>query len=53
MCSENIAHVMPRVRQVHAGKPATLIIRGMPEITYGRAARASRTISIKINRLTL
>ena len=39
-------------RRMHAGKLATLIIRGAPEITYGRAIRASRTIFIKINRLT-
>ena len=39
-------------RHVYAGKPAALIIRGAPEITYGHAVRASRTIYIKINRLT-
>ena len=62
--NENIAHVMPRVTAravtscahraacAHAGKPATLNIRGAPEITYGRAVRASRTIYNKINRLT-
>ena len=51
---------MPRVtarhaciaRRAHAGKPATLIIRGAPGITYGHAIRTSRTISIKINRIT-
>ena len=36
-------------RRAHAGKPAALIIRGAPEITYGRTIRASRTIYIKIN----
>ena len=35
-------------RRAHAGKLATLIIHGAPEITYGRAVRASRTIYIKI-----
>ena len=52
--NENIAHVMPRVtaRRAHAGKPAALIIRGAPEITYGCAVRASRTIYIKNNHLT-
>ena len=56
--NENIAHVMPHVTAcavtscAHAGKPAALIIRGAPEITYGRAVRASRTIYIKNNRLT-
>ena len=35
-------------RHAHAGKPAALIIRGMPEITYGRAVPASQTIDIKI-----
>ena len=39
-------------RRAHSGKPATLSIRGAPEITYGRAVRASRTIYIKNNRLT-
>ena len=62
--NENIAHVMPRVtaRAVtscahraaracrQAGRPN--YICGAPEITYGRAVRASRTIFIKINRLT-
>ena len=43
------AHI---ARRAHAGKLATLIIRGAPEITYGHAVRASRTIYIKINRLT-
>ena len=61
--NENIAHVMPRVTAravtscVHratrarrqAGRPN---IRGAPEITYGRAVRASRTIYDKNNRLT-
>ena len=45
------AHRATRARR-HAGKPAALIIRGAPEITYGRAVRASQTIYIKINRLT-
>ena len=49
--NENIAHLMPRVT-AHAGKPAALNIRGAPEITYGRAIRASRTIYNKINHLT-
>ena len=60
----NIAHVMPHVTahavtscthhaaRAHAGKPAALIICGAPEITYGHAIRASRTIFIKNNRLT-
>ena len=63
MRNANIAHVMPRVtaravtscahrRCAHAGKPAALVIRGVPEITYGRAIRASQTIFIKNNRLT-
>ena len=52
--NENIAHVMPRVTACAlTGKPAALIIRGAPEITYGRAVRASRTIYIKNNCLTL
>ena len=64
--NENIAHIMPRITACavmscahratrtrrQAGKPAALIIRGTPEITYGRAVRASQTIYIKINRLT-
>ena len=48
MCNENIAHVMRRVTTcavtscgTHAGKPAALIIRGAPGITYGRAVHAS------------
>ena len=32
----------------HTGKPATLFIHGMPEITYGHAICASRMIYIKI-----
>ena len=36
----------------HAGKPATLIICGMPGITYGHAVRAGQMIFIKNNRLT-
>ena len=50
--NENIAHVMPRVtaravtscvhRAARARRQAgRLIIRGAPEITYGRAVRAS------------
>ena len=39
-------------RHAHAGTPAILIKCGAPGITYGRAVRASRTIYIKINRLT-
>ena len=51
--NENIAHVMPRVTaRALTGKPAALIIHGAPEITYGRAVRASRTIYIKNNCLT-
>ena len=40
------------VRHAHAGKPATLIIRGAPGITYGCAVHAGRTIFIKIDCLT-
>ena len=40
------------MQRVHAGKPATLIVRGMPGITYGRAIHAGQTIFIKNNRLT-
>ena len=36
-------------RVVHTCKPAAPI---MPEITYGHAVHASRTIFIKINHLT-
>ena len=61
--NENIAHVMPHVtahavtscaiaRHMHTGKPATLIICGMPGITYGHAVRTSQTIFIKNNCLT-
>ena len=64
--NENIAHVMPRVtaRAVtscahramrarrQASRPADLSIRGTPEIAYGRAVHASRTIFTKNNRLT-
>ena len=39
-------------RHAHAGKPATLCIRGMPGITYECAVHASQTIFIKNNRLT-
>ena len=37
---------------MHAGKPATLCIHGMPGITYGCAVHASQTIFIKNNCLT-
>ena len=47
--NENIAHVIPCVT---ARKLAALIIRGTPGFTFGRAIHASRTIYIKINRLT-
>ena len=58
--NENIAHVMPRViravtscmHRAHTGKPAALIIRGAPGVTYGHAVHASRTIFIKNNCLT-
>ena len=40
------------MRHVHAGKPATLIICGVPGFTYGCAIRAGRTIFIKNNHLT-
>ena len=61
--NENIAHVMPCVTApaatscMHcaahaAGKLATLIICGMPGITYGRAVHTGQMIFIKINRLT-
>ena len=36
-------------QHVHAGTPATLIIHGVPEITYGHDIRAGRTIFIKNN----
>ena len=36
----------------HAGKPATLFISGVPEITYGHAVWTSQTVFIKINCLT-
>ena len=39
-------------RRVHTGKPATLCICGMPEITYGHAAHASQMMFIKNNLLT-
>ena len=41
------SHHARSAQRAHAGKPAALIIRGAPEITYGRAI-ASRTIYIKI-----
>ena len=37
---------------MHAGKPATLCIRGMPGITYGHSLCTSQMIFIKINYLT-
>ena len=64
MHNENIAHVMPcvtacavtscahRADGAHVGKPVALIIRGTPEITYGHAIHASRTIFIRNNCLT-
>ena len=64
--NENIAHVMPRVTACavtscahraararrQAGRPKYTWRARNPEITYGRAVRASQTIYIKINRLT-
>ena len=58
--NENIAHVMTRVTAqavtfawcTHTGKPAALILHGVPGITNGCAIHASQTISIKNNRLT-
>ena len=41
-----------RTWHTHAGKLATLCIRGVPEITYGHAIHASQTIFIKNNHLT-
>ena len=41
------------MRPAHAGMPATLIIRGVPEITYGHDVCTGQTIFIKNNRLTL
>ena len=60
--NENIAHVMPHVTTCaitscmhcvvpHAGKPANLIIRGAPGITYGCAIHAGQMILIKNNYL--
>ena len=40
------------VWRMHAGKPATLCIHGMPGTTYGHTICASRMIFIKINHLT-
>ena len=40
------------MRRTHAGKPAALIIRGAPGITYGHAVHASQTIFIKNTCLT-
>ena len=59
-CNENIAHVMPHVtacavmscgiaQRVHTGKPATLIIRGAPGITYKHAVRTGQMIFMKNN----
>ena len=58
--NENIAYIMPHgtarhariMRCAHAGKLATLCIRGAPGITYGCAICASQRISMKINCLT-
>ena len=51
-----LQHVQGRHARIawhmHAGKPATLIIHGVPGFTYGRAVRTGRTIFIKINCLT-
>ena len=50
VCNENIACIMPRVTaHAHAGKPATLIIHGMPGITHVHAVHAGRMIFIKNN----
>ena len=38
---------------MHAGKPATLCICGVPEITYGHAICARQAIFIKNNCLTI
>ena len=37
---------------MHAGKPATQIIRGAPGFTYGHAIHSGQTIFIKNNHLT-
>ena len=61
--NENIANVMPHVtacagtscgiaRRVHTGKPATLIIHGVPGISYGRGVCAGQMIFIQNNRFT-
>ena len=56
--NENIAHIMPCVTAcamiscVHAGKPDTVCIRGVPGITYGCAVHAGQMILIKNNHLT-
>ena len=53
--NENIAHVMPRVTAravTSCAHRAARTRRQAPEITYGRAVRASRTIYNKNNRLT-
>ena len=39
-------------RHMHTSTPATLIIRGAPESTYGCDIHASQTIFNKINCLT-
>ena len=39
-------------QRAHTVKPAALIIRGAPGITYGHAFHASQTIFIKNNHLT-
>ena len=53
-------HVLPHMQwhharimwHAHAGKPATLIIRGAPGITYGRDVHAGQMIFININCFT-
>ena len=49
-------HVLPHMQQhhahiaqhMHAGKPATLCIRAMPEITYGHVVHTTPVIFIKL-----
>ena len=48
MCND----VMCALHDMHAGKPATLCIHGMPGITYGCVICTSQTIFIKNNCLT-
>ena len=48
-------HVLLHVqftRHVHEGKPANLIIHGMPGFTYGHAIHAGQMIFIQNNHLT-